>query len=129
VALSGIAAGRPSLAFTVGAGRGALPLKTISILLSDGLRFGRTTGRLTLRGQGGRRLAFASRLVSGSLQITLAVSSWWVGVTISPVAIKTAAALAASVRRHRPSPVRLTVLTTDSSGHGAASRTRIKPRT
>lgn len=127
-ALSGTASGRSKLVFVVRSGRGALPLKAIWIQLSNGIRFGRPAGRVTVTGVGGRRLAFASRLVGVRLRITFAAATSWARVTISPAATRTPAALAAAVRRHRPPVVTLTVMTTDSSGHGVAARTRIKPR-
>jgi hypothetical protein len=127
-ALSGVAAGRPTLVFAVAAGRGAPPLKTITIELRDGLRFGRAARRVTVTGRRGRPLALTSRLVSGRLRIALAASAWWVRVTIPPAAINATGALAAGVRRHRSATVSLTVLTADSAGHLALTQTRIKPR-
>jgi subtilase family serine protease len=126
VALSGVAAGRPKLAFTVTAGRKAPWLKAISIRLSSGLSFARTARRVTIA-FGGRRLAFSSRLVGGRLRVLLAAPVWRIRVTIATGAIRTTARLAANVQRQRHPVVAIAVMTTDSSGHGVAARARIKP--
>jgi subtilase family serine protease len=126
--LSGVGAGHPKLVFAVGAGRAGLLLSAVSIRLSSGLSFGHTTGRVTVTGQGGRRLRFASRLVSGRLRILLGAPSWRIRITINSGAIRISAQVAADVRRNRPPLVSVAVMTTDSSGHEAPAGARIKPR-
>jgi hypothetical protein len=124
----GVAAGQPRLGFTVTAGRGAQPLKAVTIRLSSGLSLVHTTGRILVTGPYGRRIAFISRVVGGRLQLVLSVAAAQIRISIRPGAIRATRRLAADVQRHRSPAVAVTVTTTDSSGLGFSARQRVKPR-
>jgi hypothetical protein len=126
--ISGVAGGHPKLAFAVTSGRGARPLKAITIRLSSGLSFARTGGRVVVTGSGGGPVAFSSLSVGGRLQLALRAPATSIRVSITPGAIAATRSLAADVQRHRPRTVTITVGTIDSSGLGFSSRERVTPR-
>jgi kumamolisin len=125
--LSGVASGNPTLGFTLTAGRSASWLKMISIRLFDGLRFGRTAGRVRVKVIGSRRVSFSTRVVGGRLRLAFRKPVWRIRVTVEPGAIRGGAAVAAGVRRGHPPLVTVALMTTDSSHHGVTVRTRIRP--
>jgi subtilase family serine protease len=126
--LVGAGSGRPKLALTVTAGRGAPALKGISIGLPKGLSFTRASRSVTVTGSGGKRIAFASRLVRGRLTITLATTAPVVRITAGNGAIKVTPGLAANARRNRAPTLGVSVQTTDAGRHSTALKARFKPR-
>jgi len=126
--LTGLGAGRPTLALTVTAGRDAPQLKSVSIGLPGGLSFARTPRRVKVTGAQGKPLGFSSRVVRGRLVLTLLGSTEQLQVIVSYAAITAAHGLSGRVRSHDAPRLKITVAVTDA-GHASASLSvKIKPR-
>lgn len=125
--LSDVGSGHPTLALTISAGAKAPQLKSISLGLSNGLRFGRPGRQVTVTEAHGRRVGFSARLVRGHLQLTLTRPSQRIRIIIRYAAITATGRLAAAVRRHNRSPVAVNVQTLDAARHGFGERARIRP--
>ncbi len=124
--LSGLASGRPTLALTITAGSKAPPLKAISLGVSGGMSFGRPSGRVTVTGTRGRRVAFLSRLVRGRLQIILTHAGARIRITIHYRAIRATASLSAVARGRGHPAILVSVQTLDAADHGVGESARIR---
>ena len=102
--LTGVARGKPTLAFTVLAGTGSPALKVIQIVLPTGLGFSGHAKNLTrdieIDGQGSKRLRFTVSRSHG-LRITLSSAAVEAEITISAAALTESPSLEHSVARHR----------------------------
>jgi hypothetical protein len=128
LSLRGVGAGRPSLAMTVTAARGATPLKAISLGLTGGLRFRAVRGHVRITTASGRKLAFSFRVAHGRLAVTLRVPAAQVRITVSYSALTTSASLARRVRAHHRSPLKVFATTTDAAGRSTTTTVKVKPR-
>ncbi len=126
--LSGVGGGRPRLSLTVASGRSAAALKTVSIRVPRGLSFASAVRQVTVTTAGGRRVGFASRVVRGQLQITLAIPASKVRIVVSYATLRATSGLAARVRQHHSAPLTVAVQTTDAADHPSGTSARIRPR-
>lgn len=110
VSLSSVGASRPKLSFTLGAGRGAPQIKSVSVTLPRGLSFTRSRATVTVTGIGGRRLKFTVSVQRGALVIKLRRASPQVHVTVTYPRLQDTASLAA----HHTARMSLTVRGTDA---------------
>ncbi len=82
--LSGIAKGKPRLAFTLLAGPQALPIKAISIVLPAGLRLSKKElMMISVKGARNHRLTYTARLRRGVLALILTRATTQIGVVIA----------------------------------------------
>jgi subtilase family serine protease len=125
--LTGVATGRPTLSFRIASGARAAALKSITIALPAGLRFGARRGSVSVTNARGGRVNFSSRIVAGRLQITLASPQKNIGVRIKYAGISTTGGLAGRVRGHRVKSLQVTVTTTDAARHGSTLKARVRP--
>jgi subtilase family serine protease len=126
--LSGVGRGRPSLALTVSAARGAPALTSVSIGLTGGLRFGGARGPVKLTGAGGRRIAFSSHVIRGRLVLSLRAPAGRISLTVSYNLLTASASLAGRVRGNHRRALKVLIATTDASHGTATTLVRIRPR-
>jgi hypothetical protein len=113
--IRGVAEGRATLAFTASAGLGAPGLTTIILGARGGIRFVGGKG-IVVRGRDGERLKFKTRVLAGTVRITLAAAAPKVQVTVASPAITLSTALVAQVADKHTRAVPLDVTLTDA-GH------------
>jgi PKD repeat protein len=129
-ALTGVAKGKPKLAFTVAAGKAAPALKSLAISLPKGLSFVKKAKRLVagiaLKAHG-KRLKFSVKVSHGVLTITLKTAATSSAATISRGAISASANLTRQVKhKHaRKLPVGLRVI--DAAGAKTKLTLSLKP--
>lgn len=124
VSLSSVGAARPRLSFTVGAGRGAPLLRTLTVALPHGLHFTRSRPRVTISGRRGKHLRFTPSLHHGTLVLKLRAAARQVHVTISYPRLRAGGSLVA----HRSARVTVTVRVTDSGNLTTKLASRLRPR-
>jgi DNA-binding beta-propeller fold protein YncE len=141
VSISGLARGKPKLAFTLTAGALAPPLERIAVTLPHGLTFSsrrhNLTHRVTVAGPQGKHVRLAARVRRGVLTVYLTQAQASAGVTIAAPELAASTSLASEVRsaahvkRHkRPKVVKLTfgLTLTDANGDIIHLRLRASAR-
>jgi subtilase family serine protease len=113
--LRGVAAGRPLLAASIAAARGAPAIRSLTVRTASGVRLIGTRG-LTVRGVRGRRVRYRARLAGGALTITLASASQAISLRLARPAIAASPALRARERAHRAAALRLSLASRDARG-------------
>ncbi len=114
VSLSRVGASRPTLSFTVTAGRDEPALKSISIVLPRGLHFTKSRSTVSVTGPRGKHLRSTASLKDGGLVVTLRTATPQARVTISSPRLAASGSLTAALARHQPTRVTLTVRVTDA---------------
>ena len=114
VSLSSVGASRPTLSFTVTAGRDEPALKSISIVLPRGLHFTKSRSTVSVTGPRGKHLRFTASLKDGGLVVTLRTATPQARVTISSPRLAASGSLTAALARHQATRVTLTVRVTDA---------------
>ena len=114
VSLSSVGSSRPTLAFTVAAGRDEPALKSISIVLPRGLHFTKSRSTVSVTSPKGKHLRFTASLAHGGLVVTLRSATSQVRVTISSPRLAASGSLTAALARHQATRVTLTVRVTDA---------------
>ncbi len=114
VSLSSVGASRPTLSFTVTAGRDEPALKSISIVLPRGLHFTKSRSTVSVTGPRGKHLRFTASLKDGGLVVTLRTATPQARVTISSPRLAASGSLNAALARHQATRVTLTVRVTDA---------------
>jgi subtilase family serine protease len=114
VSLSSVGASRPTLSFTVAAGRNEPALKTISIVLPRGLHFTKSRSTVSVTGPRGKHLRFTASLKDGGLVVTLRTATPQARITISSPRLAASGSLTAALARHQTTRVTLTVRVTDA---------------
>ena len=114
VSLSSVGKSRPTLAFTVAAGRDEPALKSISIVLPRGLHFTKSRSTVSVTGPKGKHLRFTAGLEHGGLEVTLRTATSQARVTISSPRLAASGSLTAALARHQSTRVTLTVRVTDA---------------
>jgi subtilase family serine protease len=114
VSLSSVGSSRPTLTFTVAAGRDEPALKSISIVLPRGLHFTKSHSTVSVTGPKGKHLRFTASLARGGLVVTLRSATSQVRVTISSPRLAASGSLTAALARHQATRVTLTVRVTDA---------------
>ncbi len=114
VSLSSVSAGRPTLSFTVAAGRDEPGLKTVSITLPRGLHFSKSRSTVTVTGPKGKHLKFTVGLQHVALVITVRTATPQLHVTVSSPRLAASGSLTAAIARHRASRLALTLRVTDA---------------
>ena len=114
VSLSSIGSSRPTLSFTVAAGRNEPALKSISIVLPRGLHFTRSRSTVSVTGPRGKHLRFTASLKDGGLVVTLRTATPQARITISSPRLAASGSLTAALARHQTTRVTLTVRVTDA---------------
>lgn len=127
VSLSGVAASRPKLRFTVSAGAGGPAIKQVTIAVPSGLGFRRASA-ITISGAGGRQIRFHAHAGGRKLTLTLRSASSRFTVTVSYPALRAGGALGSRVRRGGTRVLRIEIITTDSARHRVALSVRVRPR-
>lgn len=126
VHLSGLGSGRPSLSFTVRAGRHAPKLRAITVVLPSGLGFTSSgignRGRLTLGGARIKRLSLAR----GRLVITLRKPGSSITLKLGGGSLRESPSLERRAKRRRLHGLTVTVITKNTDGHRVITRARIK---
>jgi subtilase family serine protease len=114
VSLSSVGASRPTLSFTVAAGRNEPALKSISIVLPRGLHFTKSRSTVSVTGPRGRHLRFTASLKDGGLVVTLRTATSQARITISSPRLAASGSLTSALARHQATRVTLTVRVTDA---------------
>ena len=114
LSLSSVGVARPRLSFTVTAGRGAPSIKTVNVTLPRGLHFTSSRSTVTIAGSKGKRLKFTTRLVRGTLVLTLRTATPQSHVTISSPRLAASGSLTSAIARHQAGRVTLTMRVTDA---------------
>ncbi len=114
VSLSSVGASRPTLSFTVAAGRNEPALKSISIVLPRGLHFTKSRSTVSVTGPRGKHLRFTASLKDGGLVVTLRTATPQARITISSPRLAASGSLTAALARHQTTRVTLTVRVTDA---------------
>jgi hypothetical protein len=127
MSLTSVGAARPTLLFTVAAGRDAPAVKSIDVSLPPGLHFTTSEPTVTLTGRNGKHLRFSARLVHGALVLTFRTGAPRVQVTISSPRLAASGSLTAALARHQATPVTLTVRVTDAKKLTTRLLRRITP--
>jgi Pro-kumamolisin, activation domain/Putative Ig domain len=127
LSLAGVGESRPSLAFTLAAGRGAPLIRTVRVTVPRALRFTRAPATLGVTGPGGRRLKFTVALQHGTLVVKLRRGARQVRVTIAYPRIEASDSLAAQVALHRSSRVALAVQVTDAGNLTTKLSAKLRP--
>ena len=119
--LAGVSHRNARLTFKVSAGHDAPSIKAVAVDLPSGLSFARNAasvaGPITVKGPGGTRLKFTSKLNHGALTISLGSPRTRVQVTITGGAIRVSAVLAAEAEKAGVKTLDVTVMATDASNH------------
>lgn len=127
LSLSGVGERKPSLTFTVTAGPGEPPLKSITLRLASFLDVSQANLALQ-RGIAvvarGRKLQFSAGITGRALALKLRKSSTSVRITIGPALISTSTSVARRVRERRLTHV--TMLITVVETRGAHIQLRVK---
>jgi subtilase family serine protease len=126
--LAGVGASRPTLAFTLTAGRIAPALKTISLVLPRGLHFTGSRATVRVTGRGGRRLGFTASLKGVTLTIKLAQAATGPRITIAYPRLAATGSLSAAVARRQSPQLDITVRVTDAGNVTTRLVVKIKPR-
>jgi hypothetical protein len=126
--LTGVAEARPTLQFTVAAGRGAPALSQIAVGLPAGLEFAARPRQVTVSGSGARRLRFRAAVAHGTLTISLRSAAPSVQVSITYGSISATSALVSNVARRRVGRLGLRVTVTDASRGVKRLTAAIRPR-
>jgi hypothetical protein len=125
--LSGIAAGNPTLSFTLTAGHNAAPIKSIAIKPPRGITFTDTTKHLAngirIKTLAGKQLKFTARLRRGMLTITLAGAATGVQVKVARPAIAVMKSRATKTRHKHAHRLNFVVKVTNS----ARATTKLMP--
>jgi subtilase family serine protease len=125
--LTGVGARRPTLALTVSSGFRAPALRSLTLAVPAGLRFGSSSGSLTVAGVRGRRVKFSSRIVRGRLQIAFASPQTSVALRIGYSGISASPGFAGRVRGHHVRSLRVTVIAVDAAHHGSTASATLRP--
>jgi hypothetical protein len=127
--LSGIAKGRPRLAFTLSAGSGSPALKKLQIALPKGLSFSRSFRSGTaVDGPNGKRVKGVKLSVSkGALVITLPKAITRMRITIGPPAISASRNLISGVKHKKVHQVQLTLKPMDARRFTSLVTVKLKP--
>jgi hypothetical protein len=127
--LTGIAKGRPRLAFTLSAGSGSPALKKLQIALPKGLSFSRSFRSGTaVDGPNGKRVKGVKLSVSkGALVITLPKAITRMRITIGPPAISASRNLISGVKHKKVHQVQLTLKPTDARRFTSLVTVKLKP--
>jgi subtilase family serine protease len=125
--LTGVGARRPTLSMTISRGFSAPALKSVTVALPAGLRFGATRGSIGVTGARGGRVKFGGRVVGGRLQITFASAQTRVSLRIRYAGISVTPGFAGRVRGHRVRRLQVTVTTVDKAHRGSTVTARVKP--
>ena len=126
LSLNGVSSGRPTLALTVSRGYRAASLRSVTVALPSGLRFGGGGGSVRVTGAGGRRVAFGSRILGGRLEIRFASPQSKVALKLGGISV--APGFAGRVRSRHVGTLGVTLTTTDASRHTTTVSARVKPR-
>ena len=124
VTISSVGASRPTLSFTLRAGRGAPQLKTLTVTLPRGLKFTSSRASLSVTGVGRHRLRYTVALRRGALVIKLRHTSPQVNVTVSYPRFQATGSLVA----HHAARITLTVRATDALTRTTKLSAGVKPR-
>ncbi len=114
VSLSSVGVSRPTLSFTVAAGRDEPALKSISVVLPRGLHFTNSRATVSVTGRKGNHLRFTASLKDGGLVVTLRTATPQARITISSPRLAASGSLTAALARHQVTRVTLTVRVTDA---------------
>ena len=125
--LTGVGAARPTLSFTLAAGRGAPKLRAVVVALPAGLRFTQSGATVTVTGFGGRHVSDSVALQRGSLVIRLRNAATHAHVTVTYPSIRADSGLAAQVARRHASPLTVSVRATDALNLTTQLRARVTP--
>jgi hypothetical protein len=129
--LTGIATGRPKLAFTLNAGPGSPAVKSLRITLPSGLRFrggSSLAGGTSVVGSDGKRIrGYTLSLSKGRLTITLPKGARSVRVTIAAPAIAVTSALKSQVKQKKVHQLGVTLNPTDTNRFTATVLVFLKP--
>ncbi|TML30539.1 MAG: hypothetical protein E6G30_02970, partial [Actinobacteria bacterium] len=125
--LTGVGAKRPTLSLTVSKGFLAPALRSVTVGVPAGLRFGARAGSVTVTGARRARVRFRTRIVRGRLRITFALPQTRVSLRIRYAGISTTPGFAGRVRGHRVRSLQVTVIAIDAAHHGSTVRARVKP--
>jgi subtilase family serine protease len=117
--LTGLRSGRPELAFTLAAGRGAPPIAAINIAVTPGLWRAEHAGSVTVKGPKRRRLNVRQSVSHGALRLRLGREVRLASVTIAAPALR-------GVGKHVGKVVGVTVTVTD--GDGVTTRLQLRLR-
>jgi hypothetical protein len=128
VSLGGVRAARPTLKFTLTAGRDAPALKDVSVTLPRGLHFSRSRAKISVTGRTRRHLRFRAFLRHGSLVLQLRTARQQLHVTISYPRLRSTGSLSAQVSRHRTARLTVTVHVTDSAALATKLSAKVRPR-
>jgi hypothetical protein len=130
--LSGVAARRAKLAFTLTAGSRSARLKKIVVRLPHGLGFARAPKALragiAVRADADRAPRFTTAAGRRAVTISLKVPAASVEVTIRRPAIVVGRALASKVRHGKVKKLNVVVKATDVGGRSTVSTLRLRPR-
>ena len=126
LSLTGVGSGRPTLALTVSRGFRAASLRSVTVALPSGLRFGGGGRSVRITGARGRRLAFSSQVVSGRLQIRFASPQSKVALKLGGISVTPG--FAGRVRSRHVGTLVVTLAATDASRHTTTVSARVKPR-
>ena len=109
---SGLAAGKPVVAFKLTSGSGAPKLKSFTVSLSGGLKFiaKKLARGVSITG------AHTLKLTRGTLTVTLKRASRSVAVKIKSSALSETKQLRQQARKHKPKLVKLHISITDAAG-------------
>lgn len=127
VSLAGVAERRPKLAFTVTAGPGEPPVKTIVVRLAPFLDVSNGVSALQhviVVDSRGRKIASPVAVRGRTLTLKLRKSSKRVRVTIGPSVIATSRAVARRARSRKLTSVRMQIVVTETRG----AATRLRPK-
>ncbi len=127
--VTGVAKGKPKLAFTLSAGSGSPPLKKLQIHLPKGLGFGRSfaNGTVVYDPKGKRVKGIKLKLSKGVLVITLPKRLSKVRITIGHPAIGASRNLTSGVKHKKVHQVQLTLKPTDARGFTSLVTVTLKP--
>jgi subtilase family serine protease len=128
VSLSSVGSARPTLSFTVTAGRGAPQMRTLDVTLPRGLRFTASGARVTVSGRRVKHLRFSASLQHGTLVLKLRTAAQQVRVTISYPRLRAGGGLVSQLARHHSTRVTVTVRVTDTRNLTTKLASRLRPR-
>ncbi|HZE03902.1 MAG TPA: hypothetical protein VE127_01690, partial [Solirubrobacteraceae bacterium] len=129
--VKGLATGRPTLTFTLIAGKGHPKIRSLTVTAPSGLRFitHRVHRHRTITGVSASRARIRSRaLRHGHLAIALRRAVARLGLKITHGALRESPALRRRVRHRRLKRLTLTVLIRDARGHRSTLHLILHPR-